>query len=47
LPLHRHGSDLYSADRVSLPAAGSWQIDLTVTRSQFDAVTADVTLTLH
>jgi copper transport protein len=47
LALHRDGADLYSTDSLTLPAAGSWQIALTVTRSQFDAVTAEVALTLH
>jgi copper transport protein len=47
LGLHRDGGQLYSANNVTLPAAGRWQIELTVTRSQFDAVTADVSLTLH
>lgn len=32
---------------VSLPVAGAWRIDLIVSTSDLDAVTADVTLTLH
>jgi copper transport protein len=47
LNLRREARNQYSASNVTLPAAGRWQIDLTVTRSQFDAVAAEVTLTLH
>ena len=46
IKLTRETTGVYDGS-TSLPVAGPWEIDLTVTTSQFDAVTADVTLTLH
>jgi copper transport protein len=38
---------VYSAQNVVFPVAGDWVINLLVTSSTFDAVTADVPITLH
>jgi copper transport protein len=46
IKLTRETSGVYDGS-TALPVAGPWRIDLVVTTSQFDAVTADVTLTLH
>jgi copper transport protein len=37
----------YSAQNVVLPVAGDWVVNLVVTSSAFDAVTADVAINLH
>lgn len=47
LKLAASGRTLYAANGVNLPVAGSWEFDLVVTESKFDAITADVTITLH
>ena len=44
--LRKAGAGVYSAGSVDLPVSGDWVIDLVVTSSAFDAVTADVTLHL-
>jgi copper transport protein len=44
--LTRAGKGVYDGS-VSLPVAGSWEIDLVVTTSQFDATTTDAILRLH
>ena len=44
--LAREGTGLYDGS-VSLPVAGTWEIDLVVTASEFDATTTDVKLSLH
>jgi copper transport protein len=41
------GRNAYTASGVDLPVAGKWVIVLVVTSSQFDAVTADVTIPLN
>ncbi|HEV7204777.1 MAG TPA: copper resistance protein CopC [Jatrophihabitans sp.] len=46
LLLTRESDGVYDAS-IALPVAGAWRIDLVVTTSAFDAVTADVTLHLH
>ncbi|MDT4950502.1 MAG: hypothetical protein QOJ37_3097, partial [Pseudonocardiales bacterium] len=44
--LTRAGKGVYDGS-VSLPVAGSWEIDLVVTTSQFDATSTDAILRLH
>jgi copper transport protein len=44
--LTREGPGLYDGS-TSLPVAGTWEIDLVVTTSAFDATTTDVRLALH
>jgi copper transport protein len=46
IKLASHGSGHFDGTLV-LPVAGSWDVDLVVTTSAFDATTADVTLHLH
>jgi copper transport protein len=46
IKLTREGSGVYDGS-VNLPVAGSWEIDLVVSTSEFDATTADVTVRLH
>jgi copper transport protein len=43
----RHGADSRFEATSTLPAAGDWDFDLVVSTSQLNAVTADVTITLH
>jgi copper transport protein len=47
VPVVAEGSGQYAASAVDLPVAGKWVIELIVTTSKFDSVTADVNLTLH
>jgi copper transport protein len=47
LKLAASGRTLYAANGVNLPVAGLWEFDLVVTESKFDAITADITITLH
>lgn len=46
LKLVADGAHGYQAAGENLPVAGTWVIDLVITRSQFDALTAQVTLHL-
>jgi copper transport protein len=46
LNLVRESGGLYTSGGIDLPVAGDWVIDLVVTSSKFDAVTADVHLHL-
>jgi copper transport protein len=46
IKLAREGTDVYDGS-ANLPVAGSWEIDLVVTTSAFDATTTDVTIDLH
>jgi len=46
IKLTREASGIYDGT-TSLPVAGTWQIDLVVTTSEFAATTADLHLTLH
>jgi copper transport protein len=46
IKLVRQGAGLYDGT-ATLPVAGTWEIDLVVTTSTFDATTTDVTLRLH
>ena len=46
IKLTRESAVLYDGT-TTLPVAGSWEIDLVVTTSAFDATTTDVVLTLH
>jgi copper transport protein len=46
IKLAREGIDLYDGS-ATLPVAGTWEIDLVVTTSAFDATTTDVTIDLH
>ena len=47
LSLTPNGTDLYGASEVNLPVSGRWVFTVVVTYSQFDAVTADVSINLH
>jgi copper transport protein len=47
LPLSANGKDLWGSSGVNLPASGTWVIALVITRSQFDAETVDVKITLN
>lgn len=47
LKLRPDGVDRYALDEIALPYRGTWIVAVTVTTSNFDAVTADVTITLH
>ena len=44
--LARESGDLFDGN-ATLPVAGHWELDLVITTSAFDAVTADVTINLH
>jgi copper transport protein len=44
--LTREANGVYDGS-VALPVAGSWEFDLVVTQSEFDATTASVDLSLH
>jgi hypothetical protein len=46
IKLTREGFGVYDGS-VNLPVAGSWERDLVVSTSEFDATTADVTVRLH
>jgi copper transport protein len=46
ISLRREGAGVYDGS-ANLPVGGKWQIDITVTRSTFDAITTDTTLNLH
>jgi copper transport protein len=46
IPLKPERAGLYDGS-ANLPVAGDWDIDLVVTTSKFNAITTDVTLTLH
>uniref|UniRef100_UPI0035C96E5A CopD family protein n=1 Tax=uncultured Jatrophihabitans sp. TaxID=1610747 RepID=UPI0035C96E5A len=45
VPLRRTGTSW--SGRASLPVAGAWEIDLTLTSGQYDAVTTDTVVDLH
>ena len=47
IKLAPNGTDLYGASGVNLPVSGRWVFAVVVTYSQFDAVTADVSINLH
>lgn len=46
IKLVREGAGLYDGS-ATLPVAGTWEIDLVVTSSTFDATTTDTTIRLH
>jgi copper transport protein len=46
IKLTRETSGVYDGS-TTLPVAGTWEIDLVVTTSQFDATTTDVAVRLH
>jgi copper transport protein len=47
VPVVASGAGQYTASEVDLPVSGGWVIQLVITTSKFNAVTADVKLGLH